>query len=337
MFQSPQRLLNTTLQFVSWCGVSSNLQYDILPIYRKIVVVLQVVFPMCSMIYSICHSYQDLKDITAFIMVTGTLLEWINYVVTVISPLYTARSMLKFFVAVEHAQRSLSCLDIAQSDVPSQFLQSVFIVFGGVLPIMISVTTRAVYTSLPMFYFILSYTALIVTVCATLIKIKMMLTLVTNKFQVLNCYLKQVSNEIKKHKCLSAQNCDQPIKLTCKSVCGDRPNESSSFMLSVDKISILNAAHFHLCDAHTVINDVFSVSGLTMSLTISFVCLRAFIMYEFVPFYIMMFSNSFIIMLLFIFMLIQATDAKINVSTLKDSKCNHFILIQILLLPKPAS
>ncbi|XP_046679527.1 uncharacterized protein LOC124366951 isoform X1 [Homalodisca vitripennis] len=313
MFQTPTGSLETTFQYLSLCGVCPNtLRDDTIPWTRKLSTAIMAIFPAHYFVEMMSIAYENLKDISTFVTIVGAIFEWTNFVVAILTPLYNASSLVKFFKIVEDAHQSIASLDIAQTVVPSHKVQRYYVYGCCVIPGLI---TMAVYAPYYTFYTAFTSTAMVVATAATLVKLKLMLLLLDNKFEILNDHFKQVSDQTIGTAQDDKLNVDDFISRLHRTKYIVPKEKTLISGMTVDKIHKFNRSHFLLCDAHMVINSMFSQVGLIMTLTVSYVFLKAFmipehLMYGFGSYHL--YACAFFTMYLFISVLTSATNVKNN-------------------------
>lgn len=306
-----QQLL-TTFLYLNIAGVCPNsFDNDFISWKKKLYIGFLGVFPTYHFFLKLRDGYDNHQDITAFLLVVGVLVEWINFLLAIITPALNPNLIVKFFQIVEEAQKTITSLDISQPIIPSKKTQLWHISIFGILPV---VATALVWAPYGTYYLIFSGTILLVVSVAALLKIKLMLLLLNSKFEILNNKFKKVSNESMAISSKTDFDVDN-LFFKLHSIKYIKPKNGGSG-ITVDQILKFNKAHFQLCDAHKTLDSIFSLTALTGTLYVSFLLIVAFTttVNKHLLGVIHLYCCSFLIMFLFISILSSATDVKNNVS-----------------------
>lgn len=277
------------------------------------------VFPTLYCIRQLYYLYNNHQDIAAFLLVVGGMVEWINFLLGIITPALNSTMIVKFFQIIEEAQETTISLDISRPTLPSQKTQIWYIVIFGIFPSVAAILAWAPYLS---FYTIASIIILITVTFATLVKMKLMLLLLNSKFENLNDKFKEVSDESMGISSKAEFDVDHFL-FKLHNIKYVKPTDKSTG-ITVDQVLKFNKAHFQLCDAHKMLDSLFSLSILAETLFVSFLLVRAFTSVYHISLIgvFQLYGISFYTMFLFISVLSSATDVKNNVSKTLSTK-NH--------------
>lgn len=305
--------LLTTFHYLNVAGVCPNsFDNEFISWKRKVYISFLAVFPTYHFLLKLRYSYDKHQDIAAFLLVVGVLVEWINFLLAIITPALNPNLIVKFFQIIEEAQKTITSLEITQPMLPSKKTQLWHIIVFGILP---SVATVLMWASHSTFYPISSATVTFVVNIAVLIKIKLMLLLLTGKFKILNNRFMTVSNESMSIWSKTDFDVDNFL-FKLHSIKYVKPKNGRSG-ITVDQILKFNKAHFQLCDAHKILDSIFSLTALTETLFVSFLLIVAFSTITTDGHQlgvIHLYGCSFLVMFLYISVLSSATDVKNNVS-----------------------
>lgn len=269
------------------------------------------VFPTYYCIQQLLGMYNNHQDITVFLLVVGGMVEWINFLLGIITPALNPNMIVRFFRTIEEAQEIITSLDISQPILLSQKTQIWYIVIYGIFPSVAAILGWAPYIS---FYIVASIIALVTVTFATLVKMKLMLLLLNSNFKTLNNQFKKVSDESMGISSKAEFDVDHFL-FKLHNIKYVKPTGNSS-KITVDQVLKFNKAHFLLCDAHKMLDSLFSLTILTETLFVSFLMVRAFTnVYNSSLFgAVQLYCISFHLMFLFVSVLSSATDVKNNVS-----------------------
>lgn len=283
------------------------------------------VFPTYYFIQQFLNMYNNHQDITVFLLVVGGMVEWINFLLEIITPALNPNMIVRFFRTIEEAQEIITSLDISQPILLSQKTQIWYIVIFGIFPSVAAILGWAPYIS---FYMVASIITLVTVTFATLVKMKLMLLLLNSNFKTLNNQFKKVSDESMGISSKAEFDVDHFL-FKLHNIKYVKPTGNSS-KITVDQVLKFNKAHFLLCDAHKMLDSLFSLTILTETLFVSFLMVRAFTNVYNISLFgaVQLYCISFHLMFLFVSVLSSATDVKNNVSkTLSIVKHNiSFIL-----------
>lgn len=283
------------------------------------------VFPTYYFIRQFLDMYNNHQDITVFLLVVGGMVEWINFLLEIITPALNPNMIVRFFRTIEEEQEIITSLDISQPILLSQKTQIWYIVIFGIFPTVAAILAWAPYIS---FYMVASIITLVTVNLATLLKMKLMLLLLNSNFKTLNNQFKKVSDESMGISSKAEFDVDHFL-FKLHNIKYVKPTGNSS-KITVDQVLKFNKAHFLLCDAHKMLDSLFSLTILTETLFVSFLMVRAFTNVNNISLFgaVQLYFISFHLMFLFVSVLSSATDVKNNVSkTLSIVKHNiSFIL-----------
>ncbi|XP_046671089.1 putative gustatory receptor 28b [Homalodisca vitripennis] len=206
------------------------------------------------------------NDITSFFLAFHFFILFVQHCTVLVTPVLTRDSLVKFFKIIESAQEALFNLNIRQPRSPSMLSQICWLAFFTVPLLMsivvstfspISYSTAAISVAHPIVFY------------GTLSKMRIMMQLVKEKFDLLNWHLDDLNNRWPLF-------LPRPPDVTCSEfICVEKWRKTKYVhydenhrQITSLKIEAFNRAHIKLCYAFHTLNYVFSVDSLVMTLCV---------------------------------------------------------------------
>ncbi|KAG8328189.1 hypothetical protein J6590_000846 [Homalodisca vitripennis] len=262
-------LLNPTILYSKLCGVFPS---PLLPdnscssISYTVFIVILMMAPLTflgTLAHDLVYVY---NDITSFFLAFHFFILFVQHCTVLVTPVLTRDSLVKFFKIIESAQEALFNLNIRQPRSPSMLSQICWLAFFTVPLLMsivvstfspISYSTAAISVAHPIVFY------------GTLSKMRIMMQLVKEKFDLLNWHLDDLNNRWPLF-------LPRPPDVTCSEfICVEKWRKTKYVhydenhrQITSLKIEAFNRAHIKLCYAFHTLNYVFSVDSLVMTLCV---------------------------------------------------------------------